>query len=101
MVYNIISGNYQKFGFATKFDNRKKSYITDNPNVHFIEGLRTYQKTKHKLESAIHRELKEKGYEFLVNHNTQTEWFEIKNGMPLRFCDLECCKGRKVYALDD
>lgn len=103
MVYlNRTKGelfDYYKPGFASKFETRKRAYITDNPCIEFLEGVQTYAKTKHKLETAIQKEMTARGYKRIISYDTKTEWYEVPKGTEISLKDFECCKGRKIYKL--
>ena len=90
-----------KVGYAKSFDSRARAYITDNPNVEFLEGIMTYEKTKHRLERQVQREIELLGYEWKDNHGTRTEWFSVPKGTEIHLKDFKACKGRKIFLLDD
>lgn len=105
MIYLIKSASYDnnkvfyKIGFAKNLNNRLNSYITDNPTSIVIEQIVTYSKTKHQLETALHKELKALGYKFTVHYGKTTEWIEVDKDKPISLKDFKACKHHKVIAL--
>jgi hypothetical protein len=107
MIYlvktEVRNGTYFKVGYAHDIFNRLRAYVTHNPNVKLLETVKTYGKTKHQLETAIHNEITALGYTFKVADNgITTEWFFVpmdkeaefeKNGL----AQFKACKGRKIY----
>lgn len=88
-----------KVGFSGNWENRKKSYITDNPLIEFKEYAITYRKTKHRLERECQREIEAMGGKFITVEGVKTEWFELDRDFSLN--DLKCCKGRKIYQYNE
>ena len=104
MIYLIKQearhGTYFKIGYTNNL-NRFNAYITHNANIQLLETVETYRKTKHRLETAIHNELKAKGYQFVNNYGINTEWVFVPLEQEERFQRLglrqfKVCKGRKV-----
>ena len=105
MVYlikqEIRQGTLFKVGF-THSQKRFNQYATHNPTAVVVEQIRTYRKTIHSLEKAIHSELKQLGYEFITASNGQgTEWFFVPMEQEKEFelqglKQFKACKNRKV-----
>lgn len=94
---------YYKVGFTRNIDRRFKEYKAANPGCEFISVVNTYDKTKYHLETAIHLEIKEYGYEFETYNNIETEWFEVEKDSVMDFVltadglkVFKACKYRKV-----
>ena len=100
IYHNGMTGtNLHKIGFSGNWENRKKSYITDNPLIKFKEYAKTYRKTKHRLERECQKEIEEMGGRFLIVDGVKTEWFEFDGELSLS--DLKCCKNRKIYQFEE
>ena len=91
-----------KIGFAKNVEQRRKQYATCNSRAQFLEAIATYGKTKHQLENALHKELKELGYDFITNElGIQTEWISLPFWKAWKFerlglAQFKSCKGRKI-----
>lgn len=107
MVYlvktEVRNGSYFKVGFTSNLDRRINHYLTHNPNCELLEIVQTYHKTKHQLESEIHRELVNKCFDFKVEPNgVKTEWFFVPMDKEKEFQEkglsqFDCCKNRVIY----
>ena len=96
---NRIKGtNLFKVGFSSNWENRRKSYITDNPLIEFVECIKTRAHNKHKIEKMCQKEIEKIGGRFIINHGIKTEWFEFDGDFNFKM--LSCCKNRKVYSLN-
>lgn len=105
MIYLISStdqsGKWFKVGYTTNLNNRLRAYITDNPTFQLIETVETYRKTKMKLETQLHEEILERGFQFQIKMGIETEWFhvpeeQLKEFERLGLQQFKCCKGRKI-----
>lgn len=104
MIYLVKSASfnsnktYYKIGFANNIISRlKNGYVTHNPSIQLVETITTYKKTKRQLETQLHNELKNMGYNFHIGlFNIQTEWFEIDSDVKISLQDFKACKNRKV-----
>lgn len=78
MIYLMQSGTFFKVGFTSNLEKRIKAYATHNPQAKLLAYAITYAPTKRALESEIHKELKNMGFQFHKSALTQTEseWFE-------------------------
>lgn len=86
-----------KVGYTDKPIGRKAGYKSHNGQFILIDTVATYRKTKHHLETAIHNEIKAKGYEY-----TRKEWFIVPIDQEDEFAQLgltqfKACKKRKVH----
>lgn len=100
MVYmirqEIRNGSLFKVGFSANFEQRQKAYAGYIPTYEIVDTVRTYTKTKRFLEKAIHKEIKQYGFEFVNN----TEWFfvplELENDVIAEGLKMfKACKNRK------
>ena len=100
IVYLVQDGNTNKFkvGFASNWEQRRKHYITHNPNIKFIECIKTRAASKHKIERMCQKEIEKMGGTFITNYGVKTEWFKFKGDFSLSM--LKCCKNRKIYDLN-
>ena len=102
MVYllkmEVKNGSYYKVGFASNLAKRLNYYGTHNPCVECIETVQTYKKTKHQLETEIHKEILEQGFKFenAKINGKKTEWFFVPEGTEITLKQFKCCKNRKV-----
>ena len=100
MIYLIKSASHNqgkvfyKIGFTNNLEHRMKYYATSNPTVELIATINTYRKTKHQLETALHKELKSLGYKFKLVFNITTEWFECDS--EIRLEQFKACYGRQI-----
>jgi hypothetical protein len=90
---------YYKIGFTYDITKRLTQYITHNPTIKLLEMVDTYKKTKHSLEKALHKELKQQGYKFTINYGISTEWIEVDKDRPISLKNFNSCKNRKVITL--
>ena len=104
MVYLVKCASYNqgkayfKIGFTGNLNQRLPSYITHNPTVKVLEIVDTYRKTKRNLETTLHIELLNNGYNFEINNDIMTEWFEADNNS-ISLKNFKACKNRKVITL--
>jgi hypothetical protein len=111
MIYLIkdekCNGAFYKVGYATDLGKRLEGYYTANANIELLQTIDTYGKTKHQLETAVHREIKALGYKFRVTINPITkkrrvrEWFFIPKALTEDFerkglTQFKVCKGRMI-----
>jgi hypothetical protein len=109
VIYCILTPTFEpnrigvKIGYTQNIFNRLPIYYTHNPFIKILGTIQVYQKTKHKLETLIHNEIIEQGFEFVKICGIRTEWFIvdtetefyktlITNGPCAIF---KSCKGRK------
>ena len=78
-IYVVRTGEYIKFGYTKNWEQRKAAYITSNPMIEFVGFIATYKKTGRTLETAIHKELRDKGYQFNQKDGVKTEWVYMPN----------------------
>ena len=105
MIYLLKSqsrnGSWFKVGYTLNLAKRLLPYYTHNPNVELLESIKTYHKTKHKLEIEIQQEIINKGYEFKISNNGKREWFFVPLEQEQEFenkglAQFKACKGRKI-----
>lgn len=107
MVYLIKSASYDadkvfyKIGFTANILKRLPKYITHNPTAELLQYVDTYSKTKHRLEIALHKELKALGYRFHISYGITTEWIEVDKNKPIRLEQFKACKYHKVVTLKE
>ena len=104
IVYNIATLNEQgepiaqKIGYTSRrLAERLRQYATHNPNIVLLEWVQVYRKTKRTLETALHSELKDLGYDFVNTQGIRTEWIALPNKCSVSLATLAACKGRKVH----
>lgn len=97
-LIKMAETNLYKIGFTSNWENRKKSYTTDNPLYECVECLKTQKKSKHWVERMCQQEVKEIGGVFQTKDGTKTEWFKFEG--EFSFSMLKCCKNRKIYELN-
>lgn len=109
MIYfikcEVRNGSYFKVGFTTDLDRRMEQYYTAMPTIELLECIATYSKTKHSLETAIHNEIRQMGYEFVgmgEDKRKGREWFFVDIEHEREFeakglAQFKACKGRKIY----
>jgi hypothetical protein len=70
---------YFKVGYTSNLLNRLIPYITHNPTTRLLQTVTVYGKTKRQLETAIHNEIKQLGFEFKIDERSgiSTEWFAV------------------------
>ena len=103
MIYLIRSGQYFKIGHTQNLCTRMRQYVTDNPSLKLLATINTQAKTKHRLETALHRELIRLGYKFhkasILDDEISTEWFRVSNPksfQALGLTQFKACKGRMI-----
>lgn len=93
MIYmirqEIRNGSLFKVGYTTDFEKRQQAYIGYIPTYEVIDTVKTYAKTKRRLEKAIHKEIRAYGFEFINN----TEWFYV----PIDLENEVIGKGLKLF----
>ena len=105
MIYLIKQecrrGTMFKVGYCGNLAKRLPQYITHNANVQVVDTIQTYRKTKHRLETEIHSEIKEKGFDFVVNYGIKSEWFFVPIEQEQEFerlglSQFKACKNRVI-----
>ena len=97
-LIKMAGTNLYKIGFSSNWENRKKSYITDNPLMECIECLKTQKRSKHWVERMCQQEVEQIGGKFITKCGVKTEWFEFEE--EFSFSMLNFCKNRKIYELN-
>ena len=107
MIYLIKqearTGTYFKVGFTTNLEKRIGNYYGHNPNAIMLEFCLTYNKTQRELETEIHNEILNKGYEFITTPDgKRREWFFVPMDKEQEFeqaglSQFKSCKNRKIY----
>lgn len=94
---------YYKVGFTRDINRRIQEYKAYNPACKFVSIVNTYNKTKYQLETAIHLEIKECGYDFATYNSIESEWFEVEKDGAMDFVltmdglqVFKACKHRRV-----
>lgn len=102
----LRNGSLYKVGFTTDLVKRASQYHHYNPTAKMIEFIEVYEKTKHQIESAIHKEILEMGYRFVDmdtnDRRTGLEWFYVSIEQEEEFerkglAQFKTCKNRKIY----
>lgn len=90
-----------KCGYGSSLD-RPLGYSTTNGTALLVATVRVYKKTRHQLETAIHKELTAQGYHRTINpmRGARTEWFYIPpeqatSFISQGFTQFRCCRRRK------
>ena len=109
-VYLIKSeqrdGSLYKVGYTADLVKRAGQYHHYIPFAKMLEFIEVYGKTKHKVETAIHREIVQMGYKFIGmdedDKRTGLEWFFVdieheKEFQAKGLAQFKACKGRKIY----
>lgn len=70
---------YFKVGYTNNLLNRLIPYISHNPTTKLLQTVTVYGKSKRQLETAIHNEIKQLGFEFQIDERSGiiTEWFAV------------------------
>lgn len=110
IIYLIKSplrgGSLYKVGYTADLVKRANQYHHYNPTAEMLEFIEVYSKTKHKVETAIHREILDMGYKFVDmdtnDRRTGLEWFYVSIDHEAEFerkglAQFKTCKNRKIY----